>query len=74
MPLHEYRWRRCAHAFEDLVFGDDMPPCPSCAASDVERLLSVVSVGRAESTAAAPATGSCATCGDPRGPGACALR
>lgn len=26
--------------FEELVFGDDRPPCPRCGAADSERLLS----------------------------------
>jgi putative FmdB family regulatory protein len=75
VPLYEYVCRRCAHEFEELVFGgDEAPRCPRCQAGEVERVMSVVAVGRSESArpaAAAPAP--CGTCGDPRGPGSCAV-
>ena len=40
MPIYEYRCRACAHGFEALVRGGVVPPCPSCGALDLERLLS----------------------------------
>jgi putative FmdB family regulatory protein len=75
VPLYEYACRRCQRVFEELVFGKaPTPPCPGCAGNDGERLLSTVSVGRSDATEAGGpiAAGSCGSCGDPRGPGACA--
>lgn len=73
MPLHEYTCRKCSHHFEDLVFGDQTPVCPACQAGDVERQLSVVSVGRSGGREAPPLPPQCGGCGDPRGPGACGM-
>ena len=75
MPLYEYVCRRCAREFELLVFWDTTPGCPGCETRDVERVMSVVSVGRSrEAAAPAPRPGPspCGSCGDPRGPGSCA--
>lgn len=46
MPLYEYVCRKCDHPFEELVFGSAAARCPKCGAADVERVLSVISVGR----------------------------
>lgn len=77
MPLYEYVCRKCRHGFETLVLGSDVPSCPECRATELERVLSVVAIGRGGERAAAstpmPAGGGCGSCGDPRGPGACAL-
>ena len=51
MPLYEYVCRRCAREFELLVFGDTTPCCPGCETRDVERMMSVVSVGRSREAA-----------------------
>ncbi len=41
MPLYEYVCRACGHEFELLMrAADSAPTCPSCNASDLERLLS----------------------------------
>jgi len=75
MPLYEYVCRECRHGFEALVLGADVPTCPKCSATTLERVLSVVAIGRSGTIgreAAAP-SGGCGSCGDPRGPGACAL-
>jgi putative FmdB family regulatory protein len=68
VPLYEYVCRACGHAFEALVRSDADARCPGCASTALDRLLSVVSVGR---TRAAAAPAACGTCGDPRGPGSC---
>ena len=76
MPLYEYVCRNCRHGFEALVLGADVPTCPKCRAVDLERVLSVVAIGRGGREAApafAPSGGGCGSCGDPRGPGACAM-
>ena len=77
MPIHEFACRACGHRFEELVRGSERPACPHCQATDLEKLLSVFAVkGPADD---APALGPglgpgpCGSCGDPRGPGACAL-
>jgi putative FmdB family regulatory protein len=72
MPLYEYVCRRCGRGFEELVRADTVVACPGCAATDVTRVMSVVTIGHA-SDGAARAPGACGTCGDPRGPGACAM-
>lgn len=40
MPIYEYKCPKCSTEFEELVFGDDVPPCPKCGSEDSERLLS----------------------------------
>ena len=44
MPIYEYRCRACSHPFEALVRVGDAPACPSCATSDLERLVSLFAV------------------------------
>src|SRR5581483_3293219 len=46
VPLYEYVCTACTHQFEELVFGDAAAACPRCGGTRVERLMSVVSVGR----------------------------
>jgi len=72
MPVYEYVCRRCTHPFEELVLGSERPACPECGASDPEKRFSAFASpsGNGAPDAADP---SCGTCGDPRGPGACAF-
>jgi len=74
MPLFEYVCKRCGHQFEELVLGTTQPNCPSCHGRKLEKLMSTFAVntngGNAMTREAATA---CGTCGDPRGPGACAM-
>lgn len=74
MPIYEYRCLACGQDFEAIVRGGDRPSCPSCGAGRLEKRLSVFAVGSGGASAGArePA-GACRACGDPRGPGACAL-
>ena len=44
MPIYEYRCRRCGVEFEALVRGSDTAACPSCSATDLERLVSLFAV------------------------------
>jgi len=74
VPLYEYVCEQCSNQFEELIFGDATPSCPSCKATGVRRIMSVVSVGRSTEQTRAEMPGPCGTtCGDPRGPGACPL-
>ncbi|MGD9906140.1 MAG: zinc ribbon domain-containing protein [Vicinamibacterales bacterium] len=44
MPIYEYRCRACSREFEVLVRAGDTPACPACAATDLERVLSLFAV------------------------------
>ncbi len=70
MPIYEYICKECKHHFEALVYGANKPECPQCASKKLEQQLSLFAVSAKSSTTAA-AQGGCASCGDPRGPGAC---
>ena len=77
MPLFEYACRACARRFEALVMGSTRPACPGCGSEDLEKLVSTFAVGgggtSAEGSHSLADAGSCGTCGDPRGPGSCAM-
>ncbi len=79
MPLYEYLCRKCSRRFEALVMGRAGASCPDCRSSDLEKLFSTFTVGTGggRSTGAAEASpeamSPCGTCGDPRGPGSCAM-
>jgi putative FmdB family regulatory protein len=53
MPLFDFRCRACAHEFEALVRKGSEPACPSCAGTDLERLLSSFAVTYKEKKQAA---------------------
>jgi putative FmdB family regulatory protein len=40
MPIYEYRCPKCQNEFEELIFGDEIPECPTCGCPESERLLS----------------------------------
>ena len=44
MPIYEYRCLGCGVTFEALVRGSDTVACPSCSATDLERLVSLFAV------------------------------
>jgi putative FmdB family regulatory protein len=73
MPIFEYRCSTCDHRFETLVRGADTPTCPACDGEDLVKQLSTFAVGGGPSPSRSLSAGSCTTCGDPRGAGACAL-
>ena len=44
MPLFEYRCGACGSEFERLVRSGDVPACPSCGATSLEKQLSMFAV------------------------------
>ena len=44
MPLYEYQCRQCQQAFELLVRTGDVPACPACQSTDLERSISAFGV------------------------------
>jgi putative FmdB family regulatory protein len=73
MPIYEYICKECEHAFEALVYGKEQAECPKCHGRELAPQLSVFAVSAKASAGAAPSAGPCTSCGDPRGPGACAM-
>ena len=45
MPLFDFKCRACGQVFEYLVRGDAKAVCPHCNSGDVEKQLSLFSVG-----------------------------
>lgn len=72
MPLYEFVCTECRHPFEELILGSERPACPSCGSARLEKRFSPFAVSGEARPAASP-PGACGTCGDPRGPGACAM-
>jgi len=72
MPIYEYACRKCGHEFETLVRSGNVPDCPSCRSTELEKKLLVFATAGSNAEAA-PAAGPCGACGHPGGPGACAL-
>jgi putative FmdB family regulatory protein len=73
MPLYEYQCKKCDHQFEALVMGSTIPACPVCNSKKLDKLLSTFAVSSNNGdTSFEAAPGPCGSCGDPRGPGACA--
>jgi putative FmdB family regulatory protein len=48
MPIYEYDCRACGHHFDALVRKGDVPACPECKSTDLERLLSAFAVSSEE--------------------------
>jgi putative FmdB family regulatory protein len=40
MPLFDFQCPGCGHRFEELVKGEEKPPCPACGAAGTQRLQS----------------------------------
>ena len=74
MPLYEYICNECSHPFELIVHSSTIPACPECQTHDIEKQLSAFAVSGGKSDFGFEGgPGSCGTCGDPRGPGACSM-
>ena len=65
VPLYEYVCRKCSKQFEALIFGAEVPTCPACQSTDLERLLSVVAVGSGQPAREPSACDSCCGRGGP---------
>ena len=79
MPIFEYVCRQCDHHFEAIVLGSKSASCPKCESKKLDQQLSRFAVqgkGSSESfgdSCSADGEGVCGSCGDPNGPGACAM-
>ncbi|GJL59282.1 MAG: hypothetical protein NPIRA03_21390 [Nitrospirales bacterium] len=73
MPIFAYRCQECSHQFEMLVHGSTIPQCPECQTNRLEKQLTGFAVGGTGSGMNFVDPGSCGSCGDPRGPGACSM-
>jgi putative FmdB family regulatory protein len=73
MPIFEYVCAECGHRFERIVRGADAPSCPACDSASLQKQLSVFAVSTKTAPRQAMPASPCASCGDPRGPGACAM-
>ncbi|MDR0828425.1 MAG: zinc ribbon domain-containing protein [Desulfovibrio sp.] len=40
MPIYEYKCQKCSNEYEELVFGNQVPPCPHCGDEHPELLIS----------------------------------
>lgn len=73
MPIFEYICQECHHRFEAIVQGAMVPACPSCKATLLQKQWSAFAVGGTSPRVFSRGPGPCGTCGDPRGPGSCAI-
>ena len=75
MPIFEYICKECEHHFEALVYGNEKAACPKCQSKKLAPQLSVFAVSaKGSSSSSQPSMGGAGgSCGDPRGPGSCAL-
>ncbi|MDP2644832.1 MAG: zinc ribbon domain-containing protein [Desulfobacterales bacterium] len=66
MPIYEYHCNACTWDFESLVFGTEVPVCPSCSSKQVSKLMSAcgfvsrASGGETVSSSAGSSCGGCA--------------
>lgn len=58
MPLFEYTCESCNHEFELLVGQRETPKCPTCASTQLTKLMSA-GFGRVSTGAALPMSDSC---------------
>jgi putative FmdB family regulatory protein len=73
MPIYEYVCKQCENEFEALVRSSTIPECPSCHSTNLEKMLSVFATAGSSAEAVQAEASPCGSCGNFRGPGACAL-
>ena len=71
MPIYEYACGDCGREFETLVRSGTTPECPGCHSHQLEKKLSVTAA--TGTTAMHSHAGPGGSCGNPGGPGSCAL-
>jgi putative FmdB family regulatory protein len=67
MPIYEYRCRDCRKVFEVLVRGGDVPSCPQCGGSSLDKLITAafVSSGQTARQAGRTCCGQAERCESP---------
>ncbi len=74
MPIFAYKCQACSHHFDLIVHGSTIPACPECHGKKLEKQLTGFAVGGTDGGMDfSSGPGSCGSCGDPRGPGACSM-
>ena len=77
MPIYEYECKDCGETTESLRAmrdADAAIACERCGSERTGRKQSLVAAGPGGGDAVPELPdGACGTCGDPRGPGACAM-
>lgn len=75
MPIYEYHCDNCNINFESLVFGNEIPECPTCQGKNLHKLMSAcgfvskdgggqtVSRSAADSSCTGCQAASCSSCG-----------
>jgi putative FmdB family regulatory protein len=71
MPIYEYACKACGHEFETLVRSGNVPDCPTCHSTDLDKKLSVFATGGSSADATPVAAGSCGGCPHAGGAGTC---
>ena len=67
MPIYEYLCNSCNEEFEELVFGDEAPPCPHCESGKTSKLMSRPCYHMAGGNGYVPSSGGSACAGCPGG-------
>jgi putative FmdB family regulatory protein len=73
MPIFEYSCSDCGREFEALVRSSTVPECPSCHSQALAKKLSAFATSGTGAGHAHSHAGPCGSCGNPAGPGSCAL-
>ncbi|MCB1041929.1 MAG: zinc ribbon domain-containing protein [Acidobacteria bacterium] len=71
MPIYVYQCQQCQHQFEALVFSGEQSQCPSCGSVELAKQPTGFATSKSMPDWSGPSA--CGTCGDPRGPGSCAM-
>lgn len=73
MPIYEYACSDCGKEFETLVRSGSTPECPECQSQSLEKKLSVFASTGTGGGHSHSHAGPCGSCGNPSGPGSCAI-